>query len=72
MKAQLKSGKIIKGDLAKTFVRCGLAQEIKPKEVVSDTTESAKTNAESKSIVITEKPKRVRRTKAQIKADKKK
>jgi len=63
MKAELKSGKIINGRLAKTFVNLGIAVEVKEsntdesKDVVENTTENSK---------------RKRRTKAEIEADKKK
>ena len=70
MKAILKSGKIINGRLAEIFASRGIAREIKEKEVaeIKDTE-----NIEVAEITkVKDKSKRVRRTKEQIKADKKK
>jgi len=50
MEAKLKSGKIIKGALAKTFVRRGLAKKITPKKVKQPVKEDVeiKQNKQSK------------------------
>ena len=56
MQARMKSGKVIKGKLAETFIRLGIASE------VSSGGATKKTNQDE--------PKRKRRTKAEIEAEK--
>jgi len=62
MKAKLKNGKTIKGKLADTFCRLGIAVEVKEAK-----TEQPITNTP----VVKQEVKRKRRTKAEIEADKK-
>lgn len=69
MKGILKSGKIINGRLAKIFVSRGIAKEIK--EVIEEVNTEI-TNETKETQKIKEQPKRVRRTKDQIKRDNKK
>jgi len=67
MIGRLKNGKIINGRLAEIFVSRGIAVEVK------ETTEEAKEVEVKETAAIINKPiKRVRRTKAQIEADKNK
>lgn len=63
MIAKLKSGKIINGRLADTFVNLGIAVEVKTK------TDEPK-NLDI-SVNLDKQVKRIRRTKAEIEADKK-
>jgi len=67
MRAILKSGKIINGRLAEIFASRGIAREIKEEEVTE--VKDIEVTDETKEVI--EKPKRVRRTKEQINADKK-
>jgi hypothetical protein len=63
MKAKLKNGKTIKGKLADTFCRLGIAVEVKEAK-----TEQPITN---NTPVVKQEVKRKRRTKTEIEADKK-
>jgi len=70
MKGILKSGKIINGRLAEIFVSRGIAREIKEEVVEINYIDTASETKEA--VVIKEKSKRVRRTKAQIERENKK
>lgn len=60
----MKSGKVIKGKLAETFIRLGIASE-------TSTGKSAKKDSVTDKPNTEEAPKRKRRTKAEIEAEKK-
>ena len=68
MIGRLKSGKIINGRLAETFVSRGIAVEVKE---ITDTEETKEVEVKEITAVINKPTKRKRRTKAQIEADKK-
>ena len=72
MKARLKKGKVISGRLAKTFANLGLAVKITDEDTKIDNPEVKAEKLDDTKEQEAQKPKRKRRTKAQIEADNKK